>query len=393
VGDKTAGTAKCRLRISNLSFQTTATKLEAVVARYGEYTDFTLLPSSVANHANSGRAYVTLLNAASAEAFKEATKSKEPLTVDGRTITVEDATAVDSKPRHGSLGLRYYSTDGDDCGDIGMKCFNCDKVGHLARDCKAPMKVQPCNACGAENNHVNPRGGGLPPRCPLLMTCFSCHTPGHETKNCPARGANGNQRNQRISRLICTTCGRNDHHRVQCRARPWEVKNPLMNCVACGEVGHGCCDGKGNDADIYIHTEGPAHATNGNAQGTCGNCGGDNHWGFACRRVGMDMIMRSPDMINAAICEEVVAGTERLVRRKALKQPKVVGKNRPAVVANANASGMPPQAGGGKNGGNVGNNGKGGNDGKGGNNGKGDNNSNNKRSVPPQKNANKRFKY
>lgn len=55
----------------------------------------------------------------------------------------------------------------DTQGDVRPKCWNCDKPGHLFRDCRLPKKPAPCRFCGAEERSgsctcsgaVNYRGG------------------------------------------------------------------------------------------------------------------------------------------------------------------------------------------------------------------------------------------
>ena len=234
-----------------------------------------------------------------------ANRGKSGHTVDGRRITVEEAIPIASSTRSKSLGSRYYTTD-IESGDLGMRCFNCSQPGHLAARCPNPPKPTPCTYCGDITNHLPPNSTSKhPPRCPLLSVCYTCSTPGHEARDCPA-GRRGGGQGQEQRRTICTICSGLDHHRTQCRAKAWDAREEGIVCVSCGEEGHGVCDGFGGGRGVYIVTEGAGVATNGNAQGTCGNCGGDEHWGSGCRRVGMDGLGRDPRAIEKAVGEEVV---------------------------------------------------------------------------------------
>jgi hypothetical protein len=115
---------------------------------------------------------------------------------------------------------------------------------------------------------------------------------------------------------MCTICGRFDHHRVQCRARPYDIQGLDTNlvCVSCGANGHACCDGRGGNVNVTINLEAPPTAS---MQGACGNCGGD-HWGFQCREPGLESLMRDPQAMERAFAAQaaqpVLEGATRIVR-------------------------------------------------------------------------------
>ncbi|GJW45731.1 putative reverse transcriptase domain-containing protein [Tanacetum coccineum] len=69
-------------------------------------------------------------------------------------------------------------------GQSAPKCHKCNRVGHLARDCKSPT-----NANNNNNNQRAPRAN------PGVLTCFECGAQGHFKKDCP-KLKNGNQGNQ-----------------------------------------------------------------------------------------------------------------------------------------------------------------------------------------------------
>ncbi|GJR81477.1 putative reverse transcriptase domain-containing protein [Tanacetum coccineum] len=71
-------------------------------------------------------------------------------------------------------------------GPCTLKCSNCKKTGHSARDCK----VRP--TANNNNNNNNQRTQGINPR---VITCFECGLQGHYRSDCP-KLKNGNQGNQ-----------------------------------------------------------------------------------------------------------------------------------------------------------------------------------------------------
>ncbi|GJR74411.1 putative reverse transcriptase domain-containing protein [Tanacetum coccineum] len=72
-----------------------------------------------------------------------------------------------------------------DDGPCTLKCTNCKKTGHSARDCK----VRPT---ANYNNNNNQRTQGTNPR---VITCFECGVQGHYRNDCP-KLKNGNQGNR-----------------------------------------------------------------------------------------------------------------------------------------------------------------------------------------------------
>ncbi|GJS74309.1 putative reverse transcriptase domain-containing protein [Tanacetum coccineum] len=92
----------------------------------------------------------------------------------------------DKKPYGGTKPLCAKCNYHHD-GPCTLKCTNCKKTGHSARDCK----VRP-TANYNNNNNNNQRTQGTNPR---VITCFECGLQGHYRSDCP-KLKNGNQGNR-----------------------------------------------------------------------------------------------------------------------------------------------------------------------------------------------------
>ena len=74
-------------------------------------------------------------------------------------------------------------TRGGGGGSGQVKCYNCQKFGHFAKDCFA-NKVDECYSCHKK--------GHLARDCPegdrkINMECHKCHELGHFAKECPSK--------------------------------------------------------------------------------------------------------------------------------------------------------------------------------------------------------------
>nr|GFC68570.1 hypothetical protein [Tanacetum cinerariifolium] len=62
------------------------------------------------------------------------------------------------------------------------RCYKCNKIGHLARDCRSPTNANVAN---------NQRGNGAGQKA----TCYECGAQGHFKRNCPRLKNNNNNNN------------------------------------------------------------------------------------------------------------------------------------------------------------------------------------------------------
>lgn len=117
-------------------------------------------------------------------------------TVDGRTLRLE---IVDEKPSGSGRPPSQRSLLTTSPGrNLSMKCFNCNKTGHMAVNCPLPPAIPTCTLCGKKHQS----------RCDLTMECFRCYTPGHSVKDCTRKVPLGK---------YCTLCTGSDHFRDSCR--------------------------------------------------------------------------------------------------------------------------------------------------------------------------------
>ncbi|XP_071436393.1 zinc finger CCHC domain-containing protein 7 isoform X2 [Pithys albifrons albifrons] len=75
-----------------------------------------------------------------------------------------------ARTRHSSV--RYYTADKN------VTCRNCDRPGHLSKNCPTPKKVPPCCLCAGRDH--------LQHSCPARF-CLNCCLPGHYFRECLER--------------------------------------------------------------------------------------------------------------------------------------------------------------------------------------------------------------
>ncbi|XP_058496162.1 zinc finger CCHC domain-containing protein 7 [Solea solea] len=132
---------------------------------------------------------------------------------------------------------RYYTSK-------NVNCRNCNKTGHLSKNCPEPKKLSPC---------------------------FLCGTPGHQTRDCPNRH--------------CNNCGLPGHLYSSCSERAYWHKQ----CHRCGMKGHffDVCPEIWRQYHITGKTGPPVMQQgedNGRSPAFCYNCSRKGHFGHACTR-------------------------------------------------------------------------------------------------------------
>jgi hypothetical protein len=118
--------------------------------------------------------------------------------------------------------FRYFQTN-----NITIRCFNCDEVGHIARNCPNEV-IKSCTRCN-EPGHDDTN-------CPNVK-CFKCNRIGHRSYECKA------------SRDIekCINCKNVGHTAEDCLSKPTPItvkdleRYKLSICRFCGKQGHLIC--------------------------------------------------------------------------------------------------------------------------------------------------------
>ncbi|XP_033028925.1 zinc finger CCHC domain-containing protein 7 [Lacerta agilis] len=126
---------------------------------------------------------------------------------------------------------RYYMPDKN------VTCRNCDKRGHLSKNCPTPKKIPPCCLC-SERGH-------LQNSCPARF-CLNCCLPGHYSRECLERT---------YWKKHCNRCDMRGHYADACpeiwrqyhlTTRPGPLKHAetqvehsaSVYCYNCAEKGH-----------------------------------------------------------------------------------------------------------------------------------------------------------
>ncbi|XP_032805589.2 zinc finger CCHC domain-containing protein 7 [Petromyzon marinus] len=148
-------------------------------------------------------------------------------------------------PSFHSTRIRYY--------DKTVTCRNCDKQGHLSKNCPSARKLPTCGVCGTKGHVVNV--------CPFRL-CPNCHRPGHVLSDCIEKPGHYKQ---------CHRCCMTGHYADECpdtwrqfhlTVEPGPLVRPPVepdraharvfcyNCAAEGHYGHECVRRR---MDLYIY--------------------------------------------------------------------------------------------------------------------------------------------
>ncbi|XP_030003658.1 zinc finger CCHC domain-containing protein 7 [Sphaeramia orbicularis] len=135
------------------------------------------------------------------------------------------------------MASRYYTSK-------NVHCKNCNKTGHLSKNCSEPKKVSPC---------------------------FLCGTPGHQSSDCPYKH--------------CNNCGLPGHLYASCNERAYWHKT----CHRCNMRGHffDACPEIWRQYHLTIKTGLPVMQLGedkGRTPAYCYNCAKRGHFGHDCTR-------------------------------------------------------------------------------------------------------------
>jgi len=176
-----------------------------------------------------------------------------------------------------SKSRRYFDeADGDENGEDGdsediesrrrpknFKCYNCDGVGHIARNCpKDPIVI--CFKCG-ESGHSGYRCVNA-----ICALCLKDH-PVHECDQMAP---------DKRTFTFCLRCGSTEHFLNRCEM-PMAHRVARLQCFVCGEYGHLNCKAMGSQSGLHR----PKRVQ------LCSNCGSNRHTVYFCKEMPMDNTM------------------------------------------------------------------------------------------------------
>jgi cellular nucleic acid-binding protein len=249
-----------KVKITNIKYTTTAeTMQETLEKEFGLIEHLNLIMkkdnSKDSNNQpllNSGLAYVTFVDASSAEKCLFNLKS-----IEDRPVSVVPVTASKSgSSTHKASSRRYWSEV-----DLSIQCHRCGQMGHMSYECtqtsggtaalngasrnaRNVRQRKPCPLCANTTDHSEMY------QCPFRVVCFNCGIPGHISRECSKRKSYNMK--QPVERSLCTLCYAINHHsKSSC---PWSARNSngqvhprtsaiSMNaiCASCGRSGHYLC--------------------------------------------------------------------------------------------------------------------------------------------------------
>ena len=190
---------------------------------------------------------------------------------------------------HKSSSRRYFddpneNTDDDERSEStkprptpkNFKCFNCDGVGHIARNCpKDPILI--CFKCG-EAGHSGYRCSNA-----ICSFCLKNH-PVHE---CHLLAPD------KRTFTFCLRCGSTEHFLNQCEM-PMAHRVARLQCFVCGEYGHLNCNHNAIPITKSINARKGRNRQKMNGPKRvqlCSNCGDNRHTVYFCKEMPMDKTM------------------------------------------------------------------------------------------------------
>nr|GEY91442.1 hypothetical protein [Tanacetum cinerariifolium] len=117
------------------------------------------------------------------ESFRNNHGHQQQASIRQNVARVYNMGTSEKKPYSGNLP-KYTKCHFHHNGPCTQKCHKCNKIGHIARDCRSSGNANVANA--QRNNGANPKGNG----------CFECGATGHFKRDCPKlKNKDGEKRN------------------------------------------------------------------------------------------------------------------------------------------------------------------------------------------------------
>jgi hypothetical protein len=167
--------------------------------------------------------------------LKNADKEEMQTMVDGEYQSSSSEEINNDYEEMKKKDYRYF-----DVSNITIKCYNCDEVGHISKNCPSEQVII-CLRCQQK--------GHLSQDCPNIK-CFRCNQIGHKSYECKIR-------NKDI--IKCGNCENIGHEEEDCLINPPRIKKKLIKsktCYFCNKEGHVMCHLKQKDFVIEdYHSE------------------------------------------------------------------------------------------------------------------------------------------
>eukprot|EP01135_Chromosphaera_perkinsii_P010874 Nk52_evm1s2273 gene=Nk52_evmTU1s2273 len=148
---------------------------------------------------------------------------------------------------------------------LNATCYNCQRQGHLARDCPMEKREKPCFLC-AQRGHRKKA-------CPLDL-CYRCFMPGHKSRDCDVPRS-------KLFHVSCRRCKGRGHTEKECHENWRQYHNTCRAGVKLTFHHWGA-----NTDSLGGLTTG----TGSNIMGgiSCYNCSSEDHYGHECEYEYMD---------------------------------------------------------------------------------------------------------